>query len=362
MESVTIRRRQYEDEGFIKQSNGELTKALIGALLKRPTLTAFTWVRGHNGHPGNEAADQLAGQAAAREVEDLLSLDVDDALRLTGAKLSAMTQELAYKAIRTIRAKKAEARTSTAQRVAQILSDIDDNFKVQLFEGALWRSLKKPVVSREARQWIWMVIHDGYMLGDRWLRPNMSDELKARAVCSTCGQTETMQHILFCCNACGRETIWALLRETWEATGLTGYDPDWGNIMGAACAVIRPNGPDSKRSTAAEDRWAILAIESAHLIWKLRCERVITNNGDEFAERQVTNRWYSALNRRLDLERKVVALSLGKKRAKLQTKLDAVWRPLIEDLPDQSTDWVTDSGVLVGIKRGSRRELATDPG
>ncbi|KAH9890114.1 hypothetical protein C8Q73DRAFT_747783 [Cubamyces lactineus] len=362
MESVTVRRQQYEDEGFIKQSNGELTKALIGALLKRPTFSAFTWVRGHNGHPGNEAADQLAGQAAAREIEDVLNLDVDEALRLTGAKLSAMTQELAYKAIRTIRTQKAEARTSTAQRVAQILSDIEDNFKVQIPEKMLWRSLKKPVVSREARQWIWMVIHDGYMIGDRWLRPNMSDELKERATCRTCGQTETMQHILFCCNACGREIIWTLLRESWEASGFPRYDPDWGNIIGAACAVIRPHGPDSKRNAVAEDRWAILAIESAHLIWKLRCERVIANDGAEFAERQVANRWYAALARRLDLERKVVALTPGKKRAKLQTKLDAVWRPLIEDLPDQSTDWVTDSGVLVGIKRGSRRELETDPG
>ncbi|KAI0764252.1 hypothetical protein BD413DRAFT_698561 [Trametes elegans] len=362
MESVTVRRRKYEDEGFIKQSNGTLTKALIGALLKRQTFSAFTWVKGHNGHLGNEAADQLAGQAAARADGDPLHLHIDNALRLTGAKLSAMTQELAYKAIRTIRADKAEARASTVQRVAQILSDIDDDFGVQLTEGALWRSLKKPAVARETRQWIWMVIHDGYMVGEKWLRTNMSDDLKERAICKTCDQTETMQHILFCCNACGRETIWTLLRECWGVTGLKGYDPDWGNIMGAACAVIRPSGPTSERSAAAEDRWAILATESAHLIWKLRCERVITNNGAEFTERAVTNRWYAMLARRLDLERKVVALTPGKKRAKLQVKLDAVWRPLIENLSDQSVDWVTDSGVLVGIKRGSRQELETDPG
>ncbi|OSC96467.1 hypothetical protein PYCCODRAFT_1379163 [Trametes coccinea BRFM310] len=362
MESVTVQRHKYEDEGFIKHSNGALTKALIGALLTRQTFSAFTWVKGHNGHPENEAADQLAGQAAARAVGDPIHLCTDETLRLTGAKLSAITQELAYKAIRTIRAEKAGARASTAQRVAQILSDIADNFGVQLSEGMLWRSLKKPVVSREARQWVWMVIHDGYMVGERWLRPNMSDELKERAICKACGQTETMQHILFCCNACGRETIWALLRECWGATGLAGYDPDWGNIMGAACAIIRPNGPNSGRSAAAENRWAVLAIESAHLIWKLRCERVIANDGAEFTERAVANRWYATLARRLDLERKVVALTPGKKRAKLKIKVDAVWRPLIGDLTDQSADWVTDSGVLVGIKRGNGQELVTDPG
>ncbi|KAJ3002608.1 hypothetical protein NUW54_g5756 [Trametes sanguinea] len=362
MESVTIRRRQYENEGFIRQSNSELTKALIGALLSRQTFSAFTWVKGHNGHPANEAADQLAGQAAARTVGDEVDLNIDETLRLTGAKLNTMTQELAYKAIQKIRAGNAEARTSTAERVSQILNDIADGFSVMLPEGQLWRSLKKPVVTREARQWIWMVIHDGYMVGNRWLRPNMSDELRERAICKTCGQTETMQHILFCCNACGRETIWTLLRDCWEVTGLTGYDPDWGTILGAACAVIRPNGPDSKRDAAAEDRWAILAIESAHLIWKLRCERVITNDGTEFAERAVANRWYAALARRLDLERKIVALTPGKKRARMQTRLDAIWRPLVEGLTDQSTDWVIDSGVLVGIKRGSGRDLETDPG
>ncbi|KAI9056757.1 hypothetical protein FKP32DRAFT_1585232 [Trametes sanguinea] len=362
MESVTRRRQKYEDEGFVRQSNSELTMTLIGQLLKRSTFSAFIWVKGHNGHAENEAADELAGQAAARDEADALDLRIDETLRLTGVKLSAITQELAYKAIRIRRSQKVVARPSTEERVAQILSDITDTFGVQLTESQLWRSLKKPAVSREARQWIWLVIHDGYMVGKRWLRPNMSDELKERATCKICGQIETMQHILFCCNAHGREIIWALLRERWEETGLDGYDPDWGSILGAACAVIRPRGPESQRSSAAEDRWAILAIESAHLIWKLRCERVIANDGAEFSERAISNRWYATLARRLDLERKVVALSRGKKRAKLQAKVDAVWRPLVEGLADQSADWVIDSGVLVGIKRGRGRGLETDPG
>ncbi|KAJ3008140.1 hypothetical protein NUW54_g3267 [Trametes sanguinea] len=350
LESVTRYRQRNEDEGFIRQSNGALTQSLISALLARKAHTAFQWVKGHAGHPGNEAADALAGTGARKPDPDEVDMSIDRTLHITGAKLSTMTQELAYRAIRERKARKVDARTSTQERIQQILTDLEDDFDIRLSERNLWKSLKKDTVSREARQWIWTSIHDGFMIGQRWLRPNMSDEMKARATCRICGQTESMQHILFTCEAVGRQTIWGLLQSTWTSTGRTPYDPNWGNICGAACAAIRPNGKD--RCAAAESLWAILAIESAHLIWKLRCERVIAKNGAEFTEREVTNRWYSTLNKRLAIDRRVVSLLSGKRKLLKATKLDAAWRPILEGLEDPSADWVADSGVLVGMKRG----------
>lgn len=188
------------------------------------------------------------------------------------------------------------------------------------------------------------------MVGAKWLRPSMSDEMKERAMCGPCGQEESMEHILFTCTACGREVIWKLLREAWAQTGMAEIVPSWGSIMGAACVSI--SSEDGVRKPTAEKRWATLAIESARLIWKLRCERVIANAGAEFSEQEVRNRWCAEVDRRLSLERRVVALTPGRKRGRRAKALDAIWRPLLERPEDLPIDWVVDSGVLVGIKRG----------
>ncbi|KAH9855560.1 hypothetical protein C2E23DRAFT_589749, partial [Lenzites betulinus] len=126
MDAVTRWRHKNEDSGFIMQKNSELTRALIGATLARQAHTAFLWVKGHNGHPGNEAADALAGAGAAKPNADQFHLAFPQNLALTGAKLSTVTQKLAYRAIRLVRAKDARPRASAEARLETILSDLQD--------------------------------------------------------------------------------------------------------------------------------------------------------------------------------------------------------------------------------------------
>ncbi|KAH9853405.1 hypothetical protein C2E23DRAFT_728818 [Lenzites betulinus] len=121
-------------------------------------------------------------------------------------------------------------------------------------------------------------------------------------------------------------------------------------IFGAGCVVMRAANGD--RRPIQERRWRILAIESARLIWKLRCERVIAREGRPFDDREVTNRWYAELERRLALERRLVALTPGKRKAKLAKRVEGVWGPLLHAASDLPPDWVGNSGVLVGIERG----------
>ncbi len=93
-----------------------------------------------------------------------------------------------------------------------------------------------------------------------------------------------------------------------------------------------------------------LVAESAYLVWKLRCERVLQRDGEDFSVRAVTNRWYAAINQRLTLDRRSAAKYLGKSALKAG-KVAATWLPVLDNRHNLPANWVTDYGVLVGIKR-----------
>ncbi len=142
MEAVLKHRQRHEDEGYILQKNPVLTKATVAKLRMRRAHTLFRWVKGHSGHPGNEATDKLAADGAAKPNGDTLRLSVPSAFRLTGAKLQAMTQKLAYKAIRKREDLKVKPRPRTVANLERITSGIQAAFGVMLYDAAIWRSLR----------------------------------------------------------------------------------------------------------------------------------------------------------------------------------------------------------------------------
>ncbi len=347
--ALTKWRSKHEDQGYILQENSELTRATIARLRMRKSHTLLKWVKGHNGHSRNEAADRLAAIAARKPTSDRIDLTIPAPYRVTGAKLQAMTQKLAYRAIRSRKDKAVQPRPRTIANLDRITSGVKAKYGVDLHERSIWKSLRRRHMSRAASQFIWMAIHDGYMIGTHWLRPNMPEDLQARAVCRICGECETMTHITLECEAVGQKIVWELLREMWQLTQAQWHEPCWGTTFGAACAVFKT--PDGGRKTAAENLWCILCTESLHLIWRLRCERVIQKEGSEFTEAEVTNRFYAALESRLNLDRRTAAMAASKRALKPQD-VETIWRPVLEGKDSLPPNWVVNNGVLVGIKRG----------
>ncbi|TFK77633.1 hypothetical protein K466DRAFT_619907, partial [Polyporus arcularius HHB13444] len=349
LDALTKWRQRHEDEGYIFQKNARLTQVLIARLRMRKAHTLFHWVKGHDGHPGNEAADMLAAAGAEKPQDDDLSLDIPEVFKLSGAKLLALTQKLAYKAIRMRKDAKTLPRARTEANLNRISCGALDAFGVQLREESIWCSIRSKHISRAASQFFWMAIHDGYMLGTHWLRPSMSAELQNRAYCSRCGECDTMSHIIFDCQAVGQEVIWTLFKNLWVSTGEEWKEPTWGSIIGAACAVFK--SANGSRKPATEARWTILSSETVHLIWKLRCERVIQNENAEFSKAEISNRFFAAINSRLTLDRRTAAMAKGKKSLKPRD-VESIWLPVIDKSENLPRWWVVDCGVLVGIKRG----------
>ncbi|TFK78243.1 hypothetical protein K466DRAFT_615492 [Polyporus arcularius HHB13444] len=349
MDSLTRWKQRHEDTGYILQTNAALLQTTVAHLRARKGHTLFQWVKGHSGHPENEAADKLAALGAAKATGDQLQLSIPPLFRISGAKLQSMTQKLAYRAIRKRLEARVEPRPRTVANLDRITSGIQAHFGVQLHDAAIWRSFRTKHVSRSASQFLWMATHDGYMIGSHWLRPNMSEELQRREQCSSCGERESMSHIAFECRAVGQELIWGLLKELWLLTEAGWMEPCWGTAFGAACAVFKTD--TGRRRAATESLWCILCTEALHLIWKLRCERVIQREGEEFTVQYVTNRFFSTLESRLGLDRRTAVRARGKF-SLTPSEVDRIWSPILNEGKDLPPGWVVNCGVLVGIKRG----------
>ncbi|KAH9849471.1 hypothetical protein C2E23DRAFT_839328, partial [Lenzites betulinus] len=237
-----------------------------------------------------------------------------------------MTQKLAYRAIRNKKEGQMMERRATKENMTKIVNEAEEAYGVRMKPKMIWRSLTNRHVSKECRQYWWKALHDAFMVGRHWLRPKMPDNLKARATCARCGVLESMEHILLKCEETERKETWARVERIWRSTGREWPEITWGAIMGATAVVIRNN--NKERDTDAENLWKVLITESAYGIWKMRCERVIQNEGKSFTENEVENRWYGMINRRLTLDRNTTAKHLGK-RSLDKEEVRRMWQPIL---------------------------------
>ncbi|KAJ7610555.1 hypothetical protein DFH06DRAFT_1246080 [Mycena polygramma] len=201
----------------------------------------------------------------------------------------------------------------------------------------MWGSLKNKDISRNIRFFMWMLIHDGYKVGHHWLHITGFEH---QGRCSSCGVTESMKHILTQCQEPGQEQVWSLASELWKLkTGHT-MQPAMGDIM--ACGAAEKSG------TGASRLFRIVVSESAHLIWKLRNERVIGNKGTA-STREIHNRWCKSINNRLALD---CALTNKAKYGKKSLRKDIVrktWCKILRNEDRLPEDWTRETEVLVGV-------------
>lgn len=207
----------------------------------------------------------------------------------------------------------------------------------------IWTSLRGKDISRSIRYFLWMLAHDGYKVGRHWLKISGFEQ---RGTCQHCETTESMEHILTKCESPGQEMVWDLASQLWETKTGSPLRPTVGEII--ACNIIKVKRANGSTDLGATRLRTIVVSESAHLLWKIRNDRVI--NGREVSNREIRNRWICAINSRLALDcaltdRKKYDSKALNKSIVLQTWRKVLWKE--DELPK---DWIREDGVLVGIR------------
>ncbi|KAH8826766.1 hypothetical protein DL96DRAFT_1464353, partial [Flagelloscypha sp. PMI_526] len=264
---------------------------------------------------------------------------------ISGIKLTKLTQALAYKEIRKRKMKKRlKRRERTLTNLDQARNTVYDWEEKLIKDETLWSALRNKDITKNAQYFLWMAMHDAYMISDKWQRQNMTPEMQKRAECSHCKEIEDMEHIQIWCEAKGQETLWELTKKLWEKAGNKWNDVSLGLILGAPAIQLETKG--SSRLLR------ILVSETSHLIWKLRCERVIQNENQDFTTREVHNRWTHAILQRVQYDIAMTDEVRYGSKAIPKELVEETWSKILQidgesELP---RDWMSRSVGLVGIQ------------
>ena len=351
---LTTHLTEWEDNGWIGIKNAPLFKKAAYLLKRRSAPTLFKWVKGHSGDEGNEGSDQLAKEGAEKANPDELNLKIPKEFNLQGAKLATLSQAIAYKGILEQRGPYTQLETSNNLESAQIA--IAEYTQTLETDETIWRGLQKPTIRIKIRQFLYKAMYETQKIGHFW---SHIPGYKERQNCPTCQVPESMTHILIHCRATPVRAIWHLAREHWPHE-----NPRWSNItlrMILGCSsIIRISHPEPNNAENHEHRsdtgavrlLQILLTELAHLIWVLRCERVIQQK--DHSTNEIKTRWVANINKRLT-EDKIITTKVKRDKTSIR-KVRSTWEALLKKTWELPYNWLQNREFLVG-----RRERGPSP-
>lgn len=346
----------WEQRGWIGIDNRDLFKAVISHLRQRGAITTFK----RSKEPGIVAAKDLAKAGITKMSPDTIDISLNKNFDLTGAQLSYMSQALAYQGIRE--------QEKQSHRLHTVINLDITRYAVESLSGKvptdadIWLSIRNNDITRSIRVFLWKVLHKTQKCGNYWAN---IPGFEHRVNCPTCGEEESMTHILTECSIPGQKEIWRLARSLWLAK-----HPVWPKIrnfgMITGCGLTDFKNEKRECKEGANRLYRILISESAHLIWRLRCERTITlgdNVEDWPSKQEIHNKWVHTINRRLALDQAMTS-NCYETIALKKDLVTQTWCGTLrneESLPD---NWIKRPGVLVGIvplEQPWRQDSPVDP-
>ncbi|KAF4615476.1 hypothetical protein D9613_003370 [Agrocybe pediades] len=300
---LTKTAKEDESRGYLGVQNAPLIKAILAQIRGRKGHTLLrSGMRLQESEEQNRA-EQLAKDAQQNVVTDVISLKTSPSRKLTGAELALLTQKDAYRHIRSKKQQKYEHRKRTAENISQVQREIENAFRISVKEEQIWKAVRHKDHSRNIRYFLWMTLHDAYMVGTNWQRATYAPELQNRGNCTMCNKTESMQHILFECRSNGQEKIWQMAKQLWDRRTEAEEWP--APSLGTVVASALPNLPlqrDKSPTKGLLRFYRVLMAEAVYSIWKLRCERIIQNEDRQHSQNEVQSKFEHALQTRLELD------------------------------------------------------------
>ncbi|KAF8833061.1 hypothetical protein BDN67DRAFT_917680, partial [Paxillus ammoniavirescens] len=349
MDGLTKHLPSWEDDGWIGVANSEWFKAAAYHLRTRAAPTYFKWTKGHARTRGNEEADRLANIGAQKPQANNIEMAVPDAFNMQGAKLETITQSMAYQGIKE-RKSEVSYKRSTLMNLDIACHAIHAISGYMETDQTIWENCRHADIRKPAQQFLFCALHHSHRIGDFWTNIPTYEH---RSKCSACHDTtETLEHILLECPSRERKAVWELTKNLWP----TDYG-DWptvniGTILGCGSLNLPPTTqqqPGKNALTPAQRgaSWLlrILISEAAHLIWAIRCERVI--RGTTCTQEVITKRWLHKINHRLQMDCQLGTIRLRHPSPK--QKVTLTWQKVISSPSDIPSDWATNLEVLVGI-------------
>ena len=101
-----------------------------------------------------------------------------------------------------------------------------------------------------------------------------------------------------------------------------------------ACGFADVEDANGRRDPGANRLYRILISETAHLIWKSRCTRVIERGSDPsryFSEAELRNKWTSCINTRLRIDLLLTDRKKYDNRALNFKKVLKTWTGVLKD-------------------------------
>ena len=350
IKGLTTHLPRWENTGWINIRNSQLFKKAAYLLKQRTATTHFKWIKGHSGDPGNEGSDSLAKEGARKELPDDLDLSIPKEFDIQGAKLSAMNQATTYKGI--MERKPAREREAAQENLEKTRNAVRRYCNAYETNKAIWQSLRKNVLRTRVKQFLYKTMHQAYMVGPAWKHiPNF----RHRQVCAICNVEDSMEHILTECSSPERQTVWDLATKTWPHARRFWPEHNLGVILGVGCLSLPRNraeaNQDEHNTHPTPKEKAILRLlqillsEAAHLVWVMRCERVIQEK--VLNEQGIKNRWLRAINERLTTDR--LTAHKSKRDKKFTTLAKNTWEKVLRRNGTLPLNWFRNREVLVGI-------------
>jgi ribonuclease HI len=277
----------------------------------------------------------LAQEGSHKMLQDILDLTPVQKFNLTGVKLATISQATAYKGIQERLCP--NPRPSTVINLDITRYAVERTTKHLPTDATIWLSIRNRDITRTIRVFLWKVLHNAHKCGNYWLQiPNFEH----RSTCLMCGVEDSMTHILTECDAPGQKEIWNLTKDLW----LSKHNL-WPNVVNigviTGCCLAKFLNGKGQHKLGAERLYRILMTESAHLIWRIRCEHII--------ERSNREQWHCIINKRLTLDQAMTNKRYETKAISTQTVLHT-WSGTLKNELSLPDNWINYSGVLVGIR------------